>query len=78
LCQKNTNNAEKLLILMENEQEEKIVKFIIENKKIKVKQVEKLLNLKERRAREVLRKLVNRGILEKIGKTKGSYYILKG
>ncbi len=63
---------------MENEQEEKIVKFIIENKKIKVKQVEKLLNLKERRAREVLRKLVNRGILEKIGKTKGSYYILKG
>ncbi len=39
---------------------------------------EKLLNLKERRAREILKKLVDKGILEKIGKTKGSYYILKG
>jgi len=39
---------------------------------------EKLLNLKERRVREILKKLVDKGILDKIGKTKGSYYILKG
>jgi len=70
------NNAEKLLKLVENEQEEKIVNFLIENKKISVNQVEQLLNLKERRAREILKKLVDKGILEKIGKTKGSYYIL--
>jgi len=70
------NNAEKLLKLVENEQEEKIVNFLIENKKINVNQVEQLLNLKERRAREILKKLVDKGILEKIGKTKGSYYIL--
>ena len=71
------NNAEKLFKLVENEQEEKIINFLIENKKINVNQVEKLLSLK-RRAREILSNLVKKGILEKIGKTKGSYYILKG
>jgi predicted transcriptional regulator len=35
------------------------------------------LNLKERRAKKILKKLVDKEILEKIGKTKGSYYILK-
>jgi len=77
-AEKTPNSAEKLLTLIKNEQEEKIVKFIIKSKKIKVKQAEKLLNLKESRTREILRNLVKRGILEKVGKTKGSYYILKG
>jgi len=36
-----------------------------------------LLNIKEAMARRVLQKLVKKGILKKIGKTKGSYYILK-
>ena len=75
-AEKMPNSAEKLLKLVDNEQEEKVINFLIENKKIDVNQVEKLLNLKERRAREILKKLVDKGILEKIGKTKGSYYIL--
>jgi len=77
VAEKVPNVAEKLFKLVENEQEEKIVNFLIENKKINVNQVEKLLNLKERRAREILSNMVKKGILEKIGKTKGSYYIMK-
>lgn len=58
-------------------QEEKIILFVKENLKIDVKSVENLLRVKERRAREILSGLVKKGILDKKGKTKGSYYILK-
>ncbi len=58
-------------------QEEIIYEFVVKNSKINLKIVEKLLNVKERRAREILNNLTKKGILEKIGKTKGTYYILK-
>ena len=58
-------------------QEKIIYDFIIENRQIDLKITEKLLNVKSARAREILSNLVKKGILDKIGKTKGSYYILK-
>ena len=44
--------------------------------KIYVKDVEELLSLKTTQSKEILYKLVKKNILQKIGKTKGSYYIL--
>jgi len=58
-------------------EEEKILNFLQNSEKVYVKDVEKLLNLKTTQSKEILYKLVNKGILQKIGKTKGSYYILK-
>jgi len=60
-----------------NSSEKLIVEFLQKNEKIYSEDVEKLLNIKEAMARRVLQKLVKKEILEKIGKTKGSYYILK-
>ncbi len=57
-------------------QEEIIYDFIINNKKIDLKTAENLLNVKSARAREILSNLVKKEILEKVGITKGSYYIL--
>jgi ATP-dependent DNA helicase RecG len=37
----------------------------------------KLLNIKEAMARRILFNMTKKGILEKIGKTKSSYYISK-
>ena len=58
-------------------QESIIYEFIINNHQIDLKKTEELLNVKSARAREILSNMVKKGILEKIGKTKGSYYILK-
>jgi len=58
-------------------QEEKIYDYVIKNNKIDVKIAEKLLNVKSARTREILSNMVKKGVLQKIGKTKGSYYILK-
>ncbi|NUV00471.1 ATP-dependent DNA helicase [Marinitoga sp. 1154] len=58
-------------------QEEIVYNFVIKNKKINLKIVENILNVKSARAREILKNLTKKGVLEKIGKTKGSFYILK-
>ena len=58
-------------------EEQKILKFLQNNEKIYVKDVENILNLKTTQSKEILYKLVKKGILQKIGKTKGRYYILK-
>jgi ATP-dependent DNA helicase RecG len=72
------NSIEKVVNSIElNSSEKLIVEFLQKNEKIYSEDVEKLLNIKEAMARRVLQKLVKKGILEKIGKTKGSYYILK-
>ena len=47
-----------------------------EKRKIISSDIEKLLDIKERRAREILSNMAKKGILEKVGETKGSYYIL--
>jgi len=56
--------------------EEEIIKFLQNNKKIVSEDVEKLLDIKEAMARRILSNMAKKGILQKIGKTKGSYYIL--
>ncbi len=58
-------------------QEEIVYNFVLENGKVSLKNTMELLNIKATRAREILSGLVKKGIFEKIGKTKGSYYILK-
>ena len=73
-AEKIPNSAEKIL----NYQEKIIVEYLKENQKIDIYTAQKLLNVKERRAREILSNLVKKNILEKVGKTKGSFYILKG
>ncbi len=72
-AEKKPNSAEKIL----NYQEKIIVEYLKENQKIDIYTAQKLLNVKERRAREILSNLVKKNILEKVGKTKGSFYILK-
>ncbi|SFP28344.1 RNA-binding domain-containing protein [Hydrogenimonas thermophila] len=70
------NSAEKVPNIAElSFEEEKIVRVLKQNEKIVSNDVEKILNIKERRAREILSNLVKKGVLKKIGKTKGSYYI---
>jgi len=68
------NSAEKIL----NYQEKIIVEYLKENQKIDIYTAQKLLNVKERRARKILSNLVKMNILEEVGKTKGTFYILKG
>jgi len=60
-----------------NSNEAKIIAFLEQNQKVTSYDVGKLLNLKERRSRDILKQLESRGITIKIGKTRGSYYILK-
>ena len=71
------NSAEKVLNSTGNIQEDKIIEFLVINKTININKAQEILNIKERRAREILSNLVKKSILEKIGKTKGSYYILR-
>jgi len=56
---------------------EKIAAYIQENGKVTAKDLELLLDIKASRAREILANMAKEDILEKIGKTRGSYYILK-
>ncbi|MBL0721544.1 MAG: hypothetical protein JJV88_03065, partial [Sulfurovum sp.] len=53
-----------------------VIDYLNKNNTIESAQVEQLCNIKERRTREILSNLVKEGYLQKIGKTKGSYYIL--
>jgi len=69
IAEKMPNNSEL------NENEEKIINYLEKNKKIYSKDLIKVLNLKERTIRNILTSLVKKGIIKKIGKTKGSYYI---
>ncbi len=54
---------------------EKVIEFLEQYGSITVKDAEKIFGVKERRAREILAKLVEEGVIEKVGKTKGTYYI---
>ncbi len=54
----------------------KILEFLLVNVKITNKEVQELLGVKDSRAFKILKELVDIGVLVKIGKLKGSYYIL--
>ena len=59
-----------------NEQERVILEYLFENKSIKSKQVEELLDIKESRARELLRLMVEKGFIGKHGQGRSTFYQL--
>jgi DNA-binding MarR family transcriptional regulator len=48
-------------------QEEKIIQYLNEHEKVVSKEVEKLLGIKESRTRELLKSMVDRGLIESVG-----------
>ncbi|SFE96198.1 RNA-binding domain-containing protein [Thermophagus xiamenensis] len=60
-----------------SEQEKTIILYILKNNKITSKSVENLINIKESRARELLRLMVSKNFIERHGKGKNTYYTLK-
>ena len=61
--------------LPESEQEELICKFVIENGFITTMQATELLGIKQRRAREILAKMVGKKWLKKEGASRSTVYI---
>ena len=59
-----------------NDNQIKILDYIMEHGTIRNKEVQQLLAVKESRALKILREMVALGKLEKIGKSKGCYYTL--
>lgn len=60
-----------------NASQRKIINFLQENAQITNKDVQRLLEVRESRALKILKGLVESGILEKCGKSRNSFYILK-
>lgn len=58
-------------------QQREIIQFVKEKGMIKSRQAEKLLDVKQRRARSILGEMVNMGILERQGSYKSTVYLLK-
>jgi len=56
------------------EQEKRILEYIFENKTIKSKRVEELLGIKESRTRELLKKMVEKSFIIKLGSGRNTYY----
>ncbi len=65
------NNAEY------NSDMQAVIDFINRNNRITSIDIEKIFDVKQRRARDILAGLVSSDIIQKVGKTRGSYYILK-
>jgi len=59
-------------------QETKIIQYLDEHKRVVSKEVEKLLSIKESRTRELLKNMVDKGLIERIGAGRSTCYILKG
>ena len=55
----------------------KIIEYILKEGKITNKETQILLNVKESRARKILKELTDQEVLEQKGKLKSSHYILK-
>ena len=59
-----------------NEQEKRIYKFVIENSFITTAQAMGLLGIKQRRAREILAKMVEKKWLKKEGAYRSTTYVI--
>jgi predicted HTH transcriptional regulator len=56
-------------------QEEKVIEYLKENEnRITTKEAEKLLAVAERRARKILKDMVSKEILERVGRTTNTHY----
>lgn len=77
----NANNvlksADKILEGNLSEQQIKVLQYVKENETITSRQTEILLQVKQRRARAVLKKMVDASILEKHGAYKNTVYAMK-
>jgi len=60
------------------EQEKIVLKYIFEHTTIKSKQVEKLLKIKESRTRELLKQMVDKSLIVKLGSGRSTYYEVAG
>lgn len=60
------------------EQEKNIVLFLEKNNTITSKEVEKLLNIKNARAREILKNMMDKNLIERKGIGKNTFYVLGG
>ena len=71
-------NADKVPINADNlsEQHKRVLNYVKENKKITSHQAELLLNVKQRRAREILGEMTQMGVLKKQGSYKTTMYII--
>ena len=58
-----------------NEQEQQIYKYVSENAGITTSQAMKLLGIKQRRTREILAKMVEKGWLRKEGASRSTIYV---
>src|SRR6056297_1177436 len=59
------------------ENENAILNFLSQHEKITRKDVEELIAVKDRRAREILSEMVKNGVLKKEGKSRNIYYTKK-
>jgi len=59
-----------------DKREQDIILFLLENKRITSEDIFQLLGIKQSRAKDILSDMVQKNVIQKIGKTKGSYYIL--
>jgi len=57
--------------------EEEVLQIVLEKKAIKTTDVQKALEVSRQQAHSLLSSLVKKGILDKFGKTKTSYYKIK-
>ena len=59
-----------------NEQEKVILEYLLNNNSVKSNHVEKLLSIKDSRSRELLKQMVDKGFVERIGQGRSTYYTL--
>ncbi len=58
-------------------EEREVLSYLNENKIIKRTQIMQLLNIQKTKAHEILSHLVDKGLLERKGRSRGTYYVLK-
>ena len=58
-----------------NSAQVKIVEYLLNNGKIANKEVQQLLGVKDSRALKIMKEMVEKGEVIKMGKLKGSYYV---
>jgi len=80
-CRKNAGEMpEKCRKLPEehlDEDKKQILDYLKEKGKIRRKDIEEILNLKERGARSILKEMVDDGLLERRGSGTNTYYVRK-
>lgn len=57
-------------------QEKKVIDFIIINKKISIKDLKELLNIDDTKAKEILKNMIDKNLIERKGIGKNTFYVL--